>query len=192
MNGSKLRGGLLGAEPPSVELQRKYRERLGSLTERRITGVERFTHSVSLAISLGLVARFVQLFVEHRAAGRPVMLVGLAVGLAFSTGWSVFAIALLRRGTEDLRLHGFVRTQLVGLFTLALAGLMLWAGIETPDSARGNQLILFGLVFWTTMGLPFYVGHVVQQTELRIRQDVLRLELAMAEFGERQSASPHE
>ena len=187
MNESKLRVGLLVAEPPSEELQKRYRERLSGLTERPLTAVGRVSHIFGLVISLGMVARFVQLFLEHRANGRPVALVGLAVGLAFCLGWGVFSIALLRRGAEDLRWHSFLRTQLVGLFTLALAGLMLWAGLETPDPARGNQLILFGLVFWSTMGLPFYVAQMVQQNELRIRQDVLRLELALAERDEARS-----
>ncbi len=181
MKGPELRGGLLGAEPPSAELRQRYAERLRALGERRITGASRVVHAVSLAIALGLVVRFVQLFLQHRADGRPAALAGLALGLAFSAGWGAFCIQLLRRGKEDLRWHGFLRTQLVGVFTFAMAGLMLWAGLETPDPARGNQLILFGLVFWTAIGLPFYVGHFVQQAELRIRQDVLRLELALAE-----------
>lgn len=128
-----------------------------------------------------------RLFLEHRADGRPVALAGLAVGLAFTLGWSAFSIVLLRRGTEDLRLHGSVRTQLVTLFTLALAGLMLWAGLDSPDPARGNQLILFGLVFWTTIGLPFLVAHLVQEATVRVRQDVVRLELALAERAEARS-----
>ena len=115
MNASKLRGGLLEAEPPSADLQQRYHERLRALTERRITRVERVSHA------------------------------------------------------------------------FGLAGLMLWAGIETPDPARGNQLILFGLVFWTTMGLPFYLAHMVRQNELRVRLDVLRLELALAERDEARS-----
>jgi hypothetical protein len=187
MNGSKLRGALLGAEPPSAEQQQRFRERLRAITERRITPVARAGHLFGLVVALATAARFVQLFAQHRADGRPVALAGLAVGLAFCLGWSWFSIALLRRGTEDLRLHGFLRTQLVGLFTLALAGLMLWAGLGAPDPASGNRLILFGLVFWSTMGLPFYVAQLVQQGELRVRQDLLRLELALAERDEARS-----
>jgi hypothetical protein len=181
VNGSKLREGLLGAEPPSAELRQKHRDRLLALTERRITPAQRVGHVLGLVLALGAAARFVQLFLQHSAGDRPVALAGIAVGLAFCLGWSAFSIALLRRGTEDLRLHGALRTQLVGLFTLALAGLMLWAGIESPDPARGNRLILFGLVFWTTLGLPFFIAQVVRQNEFRVRLDVLRLELALAE-----------
>jgi hypothetical protein len=184
MTGSNLCGGLLGAEPPSDELRRVHRERLRGLLERRISGLERATQAGSLVIALGLIVQFVRLFLVHRTDGRPVVLAALAVGLAFSAGWSVFSIALLRRRAEDLRWHGYLRTQLVGLFTFALAGLMLWAGLEAPDPARGNQLILFGLVFWVTIGLPFYVGQMVRQSTLNVRQDVLRLELAIAERDE--------
>jgi len=183
LNGSNLRRGLLGAEPPSDDLQRAYRERLRTLVERPITAAERIVQATGLAIGLGLVVEFVRLFLGHRADGRPVALVGLAIGLAFSIGWSVFSIALLRRRTEHVRWHNYLRTQLVGAFTLALAGLMLWAGLAAPDPARGNQLILFGLVFWATLGLPFYVAQMVRESTLRVRQDLLRLELAIAEQG---------
>jgi hypothetical protein len=181
MNESNLRRGLLGAEPASDDLQRAHRERLRALVNRPISTAERIVQAISLAIGLGLVVQFVRLFLQHRAEGRPTALVGLAIGLAFSVGWSVFSVVLLRRRTEDVRWHGFLRTQLVGVFTLALAGLMLWAGLGTSDPARGNQLILFGLVFWVTMGLPFYVGQMVRESTLRVRQDLLRLELAIAE-----------
>lgn len=185
MNETRLREGLPGAEPASADLERKYRERMATITRRRITGIERASHVFGLVVALGTAAWFVWLFLQHRADGRPVAMAGLAVGLAFTLGWSAFSIALLRGGTEDQRWHGVIRTQMVGLFTLALAGLMLWAGLAEPDPARGNQLILFGLVFWTTMGLPFYVAQMVKQNELSVRSDVLRLELALAEAAER-------
>ena len=184
MNERGLREGLLAAEAPSPELQRKYGERLRAIVERRLTTFERVAHVCGGLFALATAARCAQLFLQHRADGRPVALVGLAVALVFLLGWSAYSFVLLRRGAEDMRLHGFVRAQLIGVFTFALAGIMLWAGLESPDPARGNQLILFGLVFWCTMGLPFYLVHAIQQNTLRIRQDMLRLELALTERDE--------
>jgi hypothetical protein len=184
MNETRLREGLPAAEPASAELQRKYRERMRALLEHRLTATERAGHLLGLVIALGMTARFVQLILQHRAGGRPIAIAGILVGLAFSVGWAAVSFAVVRRGVDHLRRLGIPRTYLIVSFLFLLAGLMLWAGLTEPDPARGNQLILFGLVFWAAIGLPFLVAHLVRDSELRVRSDVLRIELAMAEASE--------
>ena len=56
--------------------------------------------------------------------------------------------------------------------------------IEAPDPARGIRLILFGLVFWCVLGLPFLIAYLLRHGEVRVRMAVLRLELQLAERGE--------
>jgi len=184
MSGTRLREGLLAAERITPALEQRYRERLRALTERRLTPVQRGSHIVGLLIALGLVARFVQMLVQHGTGGRPVAVVGIALGFAFSAGWVLAESAVLRSGVNRFFSHGAVRMLLIVSFTSLLAGLMLWAGLERPDAAQGVRLILFGLVFWCAIGLPFLVAYLVGQGELRVRADVLRLELTLAERGE--------
>jgi hypothetical protein len=181
MNGTGLRKGLLAAERVTPALEERYRERLRALTERRLTPVQRGSHVVGLLIALGLVGRFIQLFVQHRAGGGAEAIVGLTLGLAFSAGWALAEGAVLASGVNRFFSHGVARTQLIVVFTFLLAGVMLWAGIERPNAAEGIRLILFGLVFWCAIGLPFLMAHLVTQGGLRVRADVLRLELMLAE-----------
>lgn len=178
MKDSNLREGLLGAEIPSAQLEARYRERLRALTERRLTAAARVGHAVGLAIAAGMVIRFAQLFARVPAGARPETVAGLGVGLAFSVGWALAEGAVLRAGVERLFSHGAVRTLLIVVFTFLLAGLMLWAGIASPDSARGMRLILFGLVFWCAIGLPFLLAHLIRGSEVRVRIALLRMELA--------------
>jgi hypothetical protein len=79
-----------------------------------------------------------------------------------------------------------MRTVLLVVFTSVLAGLMLWAGIESPDPVRGLRLVLFGLVFWCVIGLPFLVSYWVRDSEVRTRMTLLRLELQYAERAKRE------
>lgn len=183
MNRSTLREGLLGAEGQDPGLETRYRERVRVLTERRLTGAARAGHALGMVLALALVARFVQLFVEDRAQGRPEGLVGIALGLAFCAGWALAELAVLRAGVERHPSHGTVRTLLLVGFASLLAGLMLWAGLESHDPARGMRLILFGLVFWCVIGLPFLIAHLLHQSEVRTRIAVLRVELELAERG---------
>lgn len=184
MNTPNLREGLLGAEGHDPGLETRYRERVRALTERRLTGVARVSHALGMLLGLALVVRFLQLFVQDSAHGRPEALVGLGLGLAFSAGWALAELAVLRAGVERHLSHGAVRTLLIVGFTSLLAGLMLWAGIEASDPARGIRLILFGLVFWCVIGLPFLISHLLRDSEVRIRIALLRLELQLPERGQ--------
>ena len=184
MNSSNLREGLLGAERRDPGLEARHRERMRALTERRLNGAARAGHALGLILSLALVVRFLQLFAQGSAQGRPEGLAGLGLGLAFCAGWALAELAVLRAGVERHLSHGAMRTVLLVGFTSLLAGLMLWAGLTTPDTARGVRLILFGLVFWCVMGLPFLISYWIRAAEVRTRMDLLRLELRLAESGE--------
>lgn len=184
MNSSNLREGLLGAEGRDPALETRHRERMRALTERRLTGAARVGHALGLILSLALVVRFLQLFVQGEAQGRPEGLAGLGLGLAFCAGWVLAELAVLRAGVERHLSHGAVRTVLLVGFSSLLAGLMLWAGLASADAARGVRLILFGLVFWCVIGLPFLVSWWIRGAELRTRLALLRLELQLSEGGE--------
>lgn len=181
MSGSGLRERLLSAEGVTPELEQRYRERVRALAERRLTPAQRWVHVVGLLIGVGLTARFVQLAMIHGIDGKPVEIAALAVGLAFSAGWALASGAVLMSGVDRFFAHEASRMLLIVAFTFLLSGLMLWAGIELPDAAQGSRLILFGLVFWCAIGLPFLLAYLVRWAELRVRADVLRLELSLAE-----------
>ena len=184
MNRKDLREGLLEAERRDSDLERRYRERLRGLTERRLSTAARVGHALGLVIALVLVARFIQLFVRGEASGRPEGLMGLGLGLAFSAAWLIAEAAVLRAGVERFFSHGAARTLLITVFAFLLAGLMVWAGLVSSDAARGMRLILFGLVFWCALGLPFLTAYLIQGAELRVRASLLRLELDLIEHAD--------
>jgi hypothetical protein len=184
---SSIKEGLLGAEARDPALEERYRAPLRGLTERRLGPAARIGHAIGLVLGLGLSIRFIQLMVSLHAGGRPEQWVGLGVGLSFSVCWALAEAAVLRAGVERLFSHGAIRTALIVTFAFVLAGLMLWAGIQSADPNRAMRLILFGLVFWCTIGLPFLMAHLVQSSEVRVRASLLELELARAEAQEERS-----
>jgi hypothetical protein len=184
---SSMKEALLRVEARDPALEERYRARLRGLTERRLGPAARIVHAGGLVIGLALSIRFVQLMVSLHAAGRAEQWIGLGVGLAFSVCWALAEAAVLRAGVERLFSHGAIRTALVVTFTFVLAGLMLWAGIQSANPTRGMHLILFGLVFWCALGLPFLMAHLVKSSEVRVRASLLELELARAEAQEERS-----
>jgi hypothetical protein len=181
MNESSLRNALLAAEPPSPELERRYRERLRDLTERRLTWSLRAAHGVGLLIALGTAIRCVFVFTQVVGHVAPVALAALALAFVFSAGWVVATTLALVSGADRVFGNSAVRAWLIVGFAFLLAALMLWAGITAGDAAQGVRFMFFGLTFWCATGLPFLVFQLVSEMQARLRTDVLRLELTFAE-----------
>lgn len=181
MNESHIREALLATEPPDSELERRYRERLLALTERRITTAGRAVLVIAVLVMLGMAAWFVRLLVSYPASYHPDGMIALPVSLVLIALLAAYAIAALRRGTEDLHRDGLRGAQLVGLCALVMLVLMMWQASHMADPARGNHKILIGLVVWTVAALPYCMAHFVKQSELRVRTDLLRFELTLAE-----------
>ena len=184
MNESRMRDALLATEMPSPELERRYRERLLAMTERRLTPAKRTALVILLLVMLGVAAWFVRMLVTYPAGSRVDGWISLPVGLILLALLAAYAISALRRGTEDLHQDGLRGMQLVGLCALVMLVLMMWQAYHQADPARGNHKILVGLVVWTVGALPVGMAHFVKQSELRVRTDLLRLELALAQRNE--------
>ena len=181
MNESRMRDALLASEQPNPELEQRYHERLRALTERRITTSERVGLVIGLLLAAGVAAWFVRLMVTCPPDRKPFGLLVLAVGIVLCAGWAAYAIVVLRRGTQDLQRDSSMLGNLVMLSTAGMVPLLYWASIHQADPALGNRKLLVALLAWTLAGLPYYVLHVVREHSLKLRTDLLRLELAIAE-----------
>jgi peptidoglycan/LPS O-acetylase OafA/YrhL len=190
MNEPTLRDRLLAAEPPSADLESRFRERLREITERRITSAERTSLVVSALAAVATIVWFVHLLSPYAADHPRLGLFALRIGIVLVGAFGAYAIMVLRRGTEDLRRDGGILTQLVLGSALVMVGLLMWQGRHLPDPARGNQKMLVALAVWTMAGLPYCVSMFVRRSEIKLRTDLLRVELALAELGERQGRRP--
>ena len=181
MNNPRMRDALLAAEQPSPQLEQRYRERLRALTERRLTTSERVGLVIGLLLAVAVGAWFVRLMLTYPPDNKPFGLLVLKLSLPLCAGWAAYAIVMLRRGTENLRRDGAVLGNLVMLSTVGMVVLLFWDAVHLTDAARGDQKLLIAVLVWTMAGLPYYVSHVVRENNLRLREDLLRLELALAE-----------
>ena len=180
-----LRDQLLAAEPPSAVLESRYRERLSALTERKLTTTERAGLVVGLAGCLAVTVWFIRLFVAYPARYQPDGRAVLPVALGLVVLLAYYAARELRRGVVDLRRDGSLHAELVGLCALVMVLILVWQGMHWPDAVRGNRKILVGLAVWTIAALPYLLVYFVKESERKVRIDLLRLELALAEMGER-------
>jgi hypothetical protein len=190
MNDPTLRDRLLAAEPLSPDLERRFRERLKEITERPLTAADRVGLVIGALAALATIVWFVHLLSPYPAGHPRLGLLALRIGIVLAAAFGLYAVLVLRRGTEDLRRDGGMLTQLVLGSTLVMVGLLMWQGRLLPDPARGNQKMLIALAVWTLAGLPYCVSMFVRRSEIKLRTDLLRLELALAELGEQQGRRP--
>ena len=191
MNEPTLRDRLLAAEPPSADLESRFRERLKEITERQITPADRAGLVVGALAALATIVWFIHLQSPYPADHPRFGLLTLRIGIVLAAALGAYAIMVLRRGTEDLRRDGSsVLTQVVLGSVLVMVGLLMWQGRHLPDPSRGNQKMLIALAAWTLAGLPYCVSMFVRTSEIKLRTDLLRIELALAELGERQGRRP--
>ena len=65
--------------------------------------------------------------------------------------------------------------------------LFLVQGMAMEDGVKGLKMILYALVFFIMFGIPSLMMMHLNQAELRVRKDILRLELQIAELAEKQA-----
>ena len=183
MNEPTLRERLLAAEPPSADLERRYRERLQAISERRITSGERAGLVVAVLAAVATIAWFIHLMTPYPADRPPFGLLALRIGLILAAALGAYALNALRVGTVDHRSDAGMQIALPSI--LVMVGLLLWQGRHLPDPARGNQKMLVALAAWTLAGLPIFIFHFIRTSEIKLRTEMLRIELAVAELSER-------
>ena len=154
------------------------------MIERRLTPAGRVVWACNAALSLGLVGLFVVLFLRLPSDAPMGARIGIGAGGAFALAWCILALGVARRGVHDLRFHGNLMSALIWGLNIILMTIFLYAGTSMPDAAKGSRVILFGLVFWSAFAIPTFIGRAVQQSELRLREHMLKLELELAQLAE--------
>lgn len=188
MTPSNTRQALLSAEPPDPVLAARFRARLSELTERRMGTGERAGLSVVIAAGFGAGAWIVRLLVVPPAAAPPDGWIAGVAGLVLLAVILVQGILQVRRGVVDLTRGAGLRAGLVGSCALVMVLLVEWQGRHAANAAEGGRTMLVGLVVWNLAVLPYCIAHFVRTSELKLRHELLRIELAIAERGERHAS----
>ena len=188
MSDRKLRDQLVGLESFSPALQERYRKGVKAMLEKRLSGAQRLAWSISSSLSVAIAVFFA--IVAYKLPSRvPVIVRGTFImGIFFSAAWAVLGFTIVRRGVINRRKHINAGHALTFLFTLALMIIFLFIGQKMPDGIKGIQLILFGMVFLLSSGVPSLMLKHMNDAELRLREQMLNLELRIAELAEKQGA----
>ncbi|MBP8130673.1 MAG: hypothetical protein KA184_13925 [Candidatus Hydrogenedentes bacterium] len=196
MSNPRLREELLELETVTPELEAKYRMQMKAILERPLTPVSRIGTIIGLVMGIGFFLSFSTVTVitlllepDFPAIGRLIFAAGALFGLAFA----VLSAVILKRGSINLQLWRNITLRQLrtmhpaafgltwGFCVLLTVGCMMM-GHQMADPARGNQIILGGIVAMVLFGIPVMILSVATESELLMREKFLQLELRLAEL----------
>jgi hypothetical protein len=169
-------------EPVNPQLRSQYEQALKDVFERKLTPVMKafvgFIGVMSLAITVFLgIHAVVQVKLPVLAR------LGLAGGAVFALAWTALCGWTLRKGAWFSRIQPTIIAALGWVFAVFMETLFLVLAPLAPDPYLWTVAILAGLVILVGAGFQL-VGTRIQQSEMQVREAILRMEYRIAEIAE--------
>jgi hypothetical protein len=169
-------------EPINPELRGKYEQALREVFERKMSWPGKvFVGCVGVA-SLAIAIFLGSLALAHQEKP-PLARIGVAGGAVFALAWVGLVGWTLRRGTWYGKIQPTMIAVLGWLLAVFMETLFLVLAPHAPDPYLGTVAILLGMAILIGAGVQL-IATRIQQSELRTREWILRLEYRLAEFAE--------
>jgi MFS family permease len=169
-------------EPVNPDLRGRYEHAVKGMFERKLSwGMKVYVACVGVA-SLGIAVFLGALALTYQK-GPLLARFGVAGGAIFALAWVVLAGWTLRRGTWYGKIQPQVIAILGWLLAVFLETLFLVLAPAAPNPYLATVAILAGMVILIGAGVAL-IGTQIQQSELRTREALLRMEYRLAEIAE--------
>jgi MFS family permease len=169
-------------EPVNPNLRGRYEQALQDAFERKLnTPMKVFIGCVG-AMSIVIAVFLGSLAVVHRelpALAR----IGLGGGAVFALAWTALAGWTLRKGAWYGKIQPTAAAALGWVFAVFLETLFLVLAPLAPDPYQWTVALFMGLAILVGAGFQL-VTTCIQQSELRMRETILRMEYRLAELAE--------
>jgi hypothetical protein len=188
MNNKPIRPRLLEMEERTPELEKRFEEEMKKMLEKQIKPSGRIMWLLTSLVGAYFMIHFSYLAIVIKDVPWLVRF-GFAGGAAFGCAWVALSIRVLNKGSfrmwrDENAIHGLV----FGFSLLLLITLLLLGG-QAKDRITGIQLMLSGCIFFIIFGIPSIFNTRINRTESSLREQLLRIELRMAELADK---SKHE
>ncbi len=184
MNDSELRDKLLSLENVTPALEERYRKEVTNMLEQPLTPLKRIGWIIGGLFALGLAITIPKWYMSLPLDASTAQRLMMGVVLVFVLCWIGIVVSVLKRGSENLKTHGAFEGWVAWGCLVIMMVYFLETGVSMDNPAKGNQKILCGLTFWLMFAIPLVIERHVKQSEQRLREQILRLELELARFLE--------
>lgn len=180
---------LIAAEGVDAKRKERYEMQVKHILSQTLTPAKRVAYAVGavlglfLAVDFGVLAVTLHITGGYAAWGRAAIAILAALGLL----WTVLAGRIAIRGTVNLRddRRAIARLQWgLSLLIFIVALLAGWLEVRYGSGKWSVFIAVVGLAYLIT-GALFVIRNHVDQSELRIREKLLEIELGLAELNEK-------
>jgi hypothetical protein len=180
-----FRDQLLAVEPVAPDARDQLLQEIRNMLTLKLT----WPHKAFLAVLavFSLASSAVCAFLAITERDLPTLArVGLATGTLFGLSWLALFIVVLRRGSMDMLRDQRRMAQMVWVFTLLMVIFFVMVGMSSPDPTKGLLMIAQSLVFLISAAV-YWLTICIQQSELSVKERLLRLELQLTELVDRRA-----
>jgi hypothetical protein len=169
-------------EPQTPALRGKYEQALRNILQRKLSWTMKLFVGAVGAMSIGIAVFLAFVAATHPELPGPAQL-GLVGGVIFALAWTALTAWTLYQGTMQVKLQPKWIAGLAWVFAVFLETLFLVLAPSASNPYLGTIALLAGLVILIGAGVQF-LGTCIQQSELRTREALLRLEYRLAEIAD--------
>jgi hypothetical protein len=184
---NEMRNRLVAQERRSEEMETRFRRAVENMTTKKLT--PRLRAAYALGGVLGMFIAGLLCYVAWTApSGLPLLgRLVLILGAAFGAAWAGGSVYVLKRGSMNLKTDENAAQGLMWVFMVLMMTAFLVIGTQMENRMLGISLVLDGLVFFVVFAIPAFVSMRVNRMEMCVREQLLRMEITMAEMAERQT-----
>jgi hypothetical protein len=185
---SKLRNGLVAQERRSKEMESRFREAVEKMTIKKLSTRLRVAYGLGGILGL-FFAGLLGWFAWTAPGGLPFLgRLVLVLGAAFGAAWAGISAYVLKKGSLNIKTDENAAHALLWVFMVLVMTAFLVIGAQAEDRVLGISMVLYGLAFFVVFAIPAFVSMRVNRMESGIREQLLRMEIAMSQMAERQTA----
>jgi hypothetical protein len=178
-----LRDKLLQAESYNPTLQQKYEKEVIKIMEKNLNLMQKISCSITAVFTL-CAAGFFGYYAITAPEGFPGLArAEFAFGAVMGLVWTVMMAVILKRGKLNLRSASRNQAGWAWVFVVVLMTLTLLITGNHPNMVLSVYMVVTTLVFFIG-GAVFLLADKIYQSELNTKEQLLKLELQMAELQE--------
>ena len=184
MNDPNLRGELLSLETATPSLRAEYERRINEMMEKPLTTGKRVLWYAHIAFGLATAFLFAWLALTSGGSLPGLARAMFGAGALFGLAWAGICFRILKRGAFRPKSDGNLMTGWMWSLIVLQATVFYMLAPTLPDAHKGTQMMLGALLF-VVFGVAFLLRNVIEQVNLRNREEMLRLQLQVLELSER-------
>ena len=178
---TQMKKKLLALEHPTPSLKEIYEREMKNMIEKELGGYRKVGIIFSLILGLIFFVTFAGTAI-YAAPDLPYpATAGFVLGSVFGLINAVISYRVLKKGSIDLKRDNNMFIGVMWVFLVFMMVISLFLGMEMKDATQGVRMILYSFIFLYMGGL-FLTRNVIENTELNLKENLLRMELKIAEL----------